>query len=539
MGWVPESGRIDAPLSTLARLGATTDNDVVIRVDGVSRMHARIVGQPDGYWVEDANSRNGTWVNGERVQRARLRHLDVITLGRFAELVFVERETGETVLPVMPVDFRVQIEWTEGPARGTVIEIPRGETLIGRAESCGIVIDSPAISRAHARLSNTGDRVMIEDLGSANGTSVDGQLLKSPVTLQPGSEVALGQGRRFRVFIEGMSTAAMSAAQDAATPAANQDMDWATRLVFSASDREALARAAGGIDRPSPPPARGVGKDPTPPVVPVPPSPAQPRVATPPPARPVQPARPAAPVAPAPRPAPPAPAPAAPAPAAPAAPANRTAPVAPVAPRAPVAPVAPSAPSAPVTQLGMPAVTPPPKFGTSTDEAPRTQMGGPAFKPPKFEDAPAPPPASDGNTLPGATVLGHRDVGPPPRLGTAGGATPVAPGGAPWRPASVGPAPIQAAVLSGDLGVFTLPVGTSTVGRSPEATIRIDSREVSRIHAVLTVTDRDVIVEDRGSVNGTSINGTAITGTRPLVEGDRVSFADFEFRVEVKRSEGN
>src|SRR5262245_20682248 len=93
MGWAPDQGRLDAPIGAIARLGANTDNEVVIRVDGVSRTHARIVGQPDGYFLEDSNSRNGTWLNGERVTSPRrLRHLDVITLGRFADVVFVERE---------------------------------------------------------------------------------------------------------------------------------------------------------------------------------------------------------------------------------------------------------------------------------------------------------------------------------------------------------------------------------------------------------------------------------------------------------------
>ena len=62
---------------------------------------------------------------------------------------------------------------------------------------------------------------------------------------------------------------------------------------------------------------------------------------------------------------------------------------------------------------------------------------------------------------------------------------------------------------------------------------------MSRIHAILTVTDQEVIVEDRGSINGTSVNGTAISGRRSLVHGDRVCFADFEFRLEVKRAEGH
>jgi pSer/pThr/pTyr-binding forkhead associated (FHA) protein len=568
MGWAADSGRVNIQLGSMARVGATNDNDIVMRIDGVSRTHARIVGERDGYWVEDANSRNGTWLNGERVTRARLRHLDVITFGRYAELVFVERETGETVFPVAPPEMRVRIEWTEGPTRGTMIDIPRGEALIGRADSCAIVVDSPAISRAHARLSNTGDRVVLEDLGSANGTSVDGQLIKGPVTLRTGCEVSLGQARRFRVWIEGGAAVGEAAAAPQGVASGAQDMEWATRLIYNAADVEGVARAAGGIDKPSPVVSQPVGKDRTPPVVPI----ASPQV---PPAgvRPT-PAPPAA-QPPAPRPAPPPvsrsaapPPPRPPAPAPPPAPANRAAPPPPAPPpsrepertqmggadfRVP-SQIAGDQPDAPATQYGVGGPTAPPKFAGGTEAAggPRTQIGAPAFSPPKAFEPEAPPPA-EGTSRPGPTVLGFREVGPPPRMttgGTTGAGGQRAGAGqhppafevtkdvpSPYRRAAA-PGPITAVQFSGDLGVYTLPRGVSTVGRSPEATIRIDSREVSRIHAVLTVTEQEVIVEDRGSVNGTTINGEPVAGRKALAHGDRVSFADFAFQVDLKRSEG-
>ena len=93
VGWMPNVGRLDAAVGATARVGATPDNEIVVRVDGVSRAHAKLVEQPDGYYIEDSGSKNGTWLNGERITRARLRHLDVITLGRFAEVIFVERAT--------------------------------------------------------------------------------------------------------------------------------------------------------------------------------------------------------------------------------------------------------------------------------------------------------------------------------------------------------------------------------------------------------------------------------------------------------------
>jgi pSer/pThr/pTyr-binding forkhead associated (FHA) protein len=101
------------------------------------------------------------------------------------------------------------------------------------------------------------------------------------------------------------------------------------------------------------------------------------------------------------------------------------------------------------------------------------------------------------------------------------------------------PSAVTSVEFSGDAGVFSLPTGTSTVGRSADATMRIDSREISRIHAAVTVTDREVIVEDRNSANGTAVNGRVITEPTALAPGDRVSFADFEFRVELTWTEGN
>jgi pSer/pThr/pTyr-binding forkhead associated (FHA) protein len=531
MGWIAQAGRIDAPVGTLARVGATTDNDVVVRVDGVSRTHARIVGEQDGYWLEDANSRNGTWLNGERVKRARLRHLDVITLGRFAELVFVERASAEAPAVVAPVNLRVRIEWLDGDRRGTFVDIARGETLIGRAESCALVIDSPAVSRAHARISNTGDRVVVEDLGSANGTAVDGKVLQGPATLQSGAEVTLGEARRFRVVIDGVSAASPTVI-GAATPARAQDMEWATRLVYSAEDLEAISRAAGGIDKPSPPVMKPVGKDPSPPIVPV-PSPA------------VPPAIPSKPKAATPLPA-----------------GERTQVPATVPNperqdktqlggadlRVP-AKLQPEEPPEGATQYGGPGISAPPRFtGANAPGAGQTQLGGAALKPPKFAPETSSPPVPSelpaGNNLPSATVLGMPGVGAPPPglgrppagLGQPGPAETIAAG--PPR-AAPKPMAIASVQLSGDAGVFALPRGMSTVGRSPEATMRIDSREVSRVHAVVTVTEREVIVEDRDSANGTSINGRTITGATPLAAGDRLSFADFEFRVEFKWTEGN
>ncbi|MFO1087357.1 MAG: adenylate/guanylate cyclase domain-containing protein [Reyranellaceae bacterium] len=67
--------------------------------------------------------------------------------------------------------------------------------VIGRAsDQCDLVVAHPTVSRRHARLSLAGDALTVEDLGSTNGTSIDGKALKQtePVTVRAGTKVRLG-----------------------------------------------------------------------------------------------------------------------------------------------------------------------------------------------------------------------------------------------------------------------------------------------------------------------------------------------------------
>jgi len=67
----------------LTRLGRAPFNDVVVDDSSVSRHHADIHADPDGYRISDVSSRNGTFVNGEKIgtEPRRLRNLARIELG--------------------------------------------------------------------------------------------------------------------------------------------------------------------------------------------------------------------------------------------------------------------------------------------------------------------------------------------------------------------------------------------------------------------------------------------------------------------------
>jgi pSer/pThr/pTyr-binding forkhead associated (FHA) protein len=62
-------------------VGRSSDLDMVLVEDMVSRKHARINMQQDQIWIEDLGSTNGTFVNGEKIKRARLKEGDRVLIG--------------------------------------------------------------------------------------------------------------------------------------------------------------------------------------------------------------------------------------------------------------------------------------------------------------------------------------------------------------------------------------------------------------------------------------------------------------------------
>ncbi|MGD9904794.1 MAG: winged helix-turn-helix domain-containing protein [Vicinamibacterales bacterium] len=72
------------------------------------------------------------------------------------------------------------------------IVLREGETVLGRAGADVVVIDGPTVSRHHAVVRVTGDRAVVEDLGSKNGTWLDGRRLTAVAPLNDGAELRLG-----------------------------------------------------------------------------------------------------------------------------------------------------------------------------------------------------------------------------------------------------------------------------------------------------------------------------------------------------------
>lgn len=72
------------------------------------------------------------------------------------------------------------------------IDLPQGDTLVGRSANCQVTLDDPLVSREHARIRIQGPSASIEDLGSRNGVSLGGQPIDGKATLSNGDRIRIG-----------------------------------------------------------------------------------------------------------------------------------------------------------------------------------------------------------------------------------------------------------------------------------------------------------------------------------------------------------
>ncbi len=77
--------------------------------------------------------------------------------------------------------------------RGRMIELPLGEYVLGRSSKCSLRFNDASVSRKHVRFVVARDGVIVGDLGSKNGTRVNGLPLAQEVSLAHGDEIEVGQ----------------------------------------------------------------------------------------------------------------------------------------------------------------------------------------------------------------------------------------------------------------------------------------------------------------------------------------------------------
>lgn len=88
---------------------------------------------------------------------------------------------------------KFQFVMRAGPHVGKVFLLEPKELLVGRDPACAVSVIDPEVSRKHARLVWQGEDFTLEDLGSTNGTFVNGKRINTPHLLQVGDTIAFGE----------------------------------------------------------------------------------------------------------------------------------------------------------------------------------------------------------------------------------------------------------------------------------------------------------------------------------------------------------
>jgi pSer/pThr/pTyr-binding forkhead associated (FHA) protein len=212
--------------------GRDASSDVVVGGTEVSRRHAEIERTSEGYVLNDF-SVNGTYVNGERVGRQHLlARADVIRIGHDEFRFYADvaspttprprRSVPPVTAPQPPTGAGARLSDTmhglppsalsaaatptqpqvaplasllvrSGALKGRRLPVKVPVVNIGRADFNDVVIADASVSTSHAKLQRRDDVWVLTDLGSTNGTFVEGERLSGEVALGPGTTVKFGE----------------------------------------------------------------------------------------------------------------------------------------------------------------------------------------------------------------------------------------------------------------------------------------------------------------------------------------------------------
>ena len=150
----------------------------------VSRRHARIEPSAEGYRIVDLGSGNGILKDGERVPALDIKPGTVVTLGEYTlrfELDAPSTGAREGQAKLILI----------GGGERIAYPVVDGETLVGRSSATTIRLSEPLVSSSHFKIVKRGSVFALVDLGSENGTYVNGVRVKEK-ELEQGAQIRVG-----------------------------------------------------------------------------------------------------------------------------------------------------------------------------------------------------------------------------------------------------------------------------------------------------------------------------------------------------------
>ncbi len=261
------SGKILEVRDPVASLGRDPASTVAFSGDDarvVSTRHAELRHQDGGWVLVDLGSRNGSYLNGQRVQdQSNLAAGDEIRLGETGPRLAVVA-TSEIVGATLAEHPAYDLSSAPSPrppearpygitliatatgkrfeAKGTRIRLGRGKECEVRPVEGGEGI----VSRVHAELSvGPSGGLSLRDVGSKNGTFLNGDRIQDPMPVRLGDRITLGPGGPVLV-VEGIGTGPMKAAVRPPAPAEAMGQKTVMGLINSALEQAREERRRGG-----------------------------------------------------------------------------------------------------------------------------------------------------------------------------------------------------------------------------------------------------------------------------------------------------
>lgn len=183
-------------------LGRAKDCQISIADTRLSRRHTEFRCEAGKTVITDLGGVNGTFVNGARIQQPHeLRHGDAVSAGPI-EFRYEAFAAPQPAIPERPTIVMEEpsslprLEVSSGPQRGLVFDLVRERMVVGRAgqgHSWDITLQDRGVSRPHAEILKQNDGFVLKDLGSANGTLVNGATLTDPHPLTEGDAITFGE----------------------------------------------------------------------------------------------------------------------------------------------------------------------------------------------------------------------------------------------------------------------------------------------------------------------------------------------------------
>ena len=210
------------------RIGSDPDANIVLDRPGVLPQHCELHVTSHGVMLQVPHgttvSVNGRAVDGlialrpgdsvsfDRIQ-ARLAAIDAPAARRQGGGLPAPANDDPGATAVRPVVPKFVLRGVSGQGFGRSYPVV-GPTLVGRSPECNLRLDENGLSRQHARLLPTDDGLQLEDLGSTNGSTINGKRVQRGL-VRPGDEIGF-DALRFQVTAPGQHEAAPPAPKRAA-----------------------------------------------------------------------------------------------------------------------------------------------------------------------------------------------------------------------------------------------------------------------------------------------------------------------------------